>query len=326
MRAPWLRIAATLAALAAAGFSAPARADSYPAKPIAIIVPAAPGGVTDMLGRILAQRFIADWGAQAVVENKPGANNQVAAEYVAHQPGDGYTLLVGPESTFIVNPTLYAHLAYDPVKDFTPISGLVSVNHVLILNPAVPANNVKELIALGKAKPGQLNYGTYGVGSSGHLNMEMFKAMTGVNFVAVHYKGATPALGDVIAGHIQLMFVSLGSAVPQAKAGAVKMIAVGSPRRMALLPDLPAVAETVPGFIAVSWFALFGPAGMPAEVTVKIAGEVRKIFADPQVRQKFLDVQYFESITGSPEDLSARIGAEEPKWRKLIRESHITAE
>ena len=324
MRGLWRRTAVALAALAAAGIGA--RADSYPVKPIAIIVPAAPGGVTDMLGRILAQHFIADLGAQAVVENKPGANNQVAAEYVAHQPGDGYTLFVGPESTFIVNPTLYPHLGYDPVKDFTPISGLVSLNHVLVVNPSVPASDVKELIALGKAKPGQLNYGTYGVGSSGHLNMEIFKAMTGVNFVAVHYKGATPALEDVIAGHIQLMLISLGSAVPQAKAGTVKTIAVGAPQRMALLPDLPTVAETVPGFTAVSWFALFGPAGMPADVTAKIGGEVRKIFADPDVRRSFLDAQYFESIAGSPEDLSTRIRSEEPKWRKLILQSHIRVE
>ena len=312
--------------VATVGLCALARAESYPLKPITIIVPAAPGGVTDMLGRVLAQHFIADWGAQVVVENKPGANNQVAAEYVARQRGDGYTLLVGPESTFIVNPTLYGHLTYDPVKDFTPISGLVSANHVLVVNPTVPVDNVRELIALGDARPGQFDYGTYGVGSSGHLNMEMFKAMTGVNFVAVHYKGATPALEDVIAGHIQLMFISLGSALPYAKAGAVKAIAVGAPKRVALLPDLPAVAETVPGFTAVSWFALFGPAGMPPDVTAKISGEVREIFSDPQVRENFLDVQYFESIAGSPEDLSTRIGAEEPKWRKLIQESHITVE
>jgi tripartite-type tricarboxylate transporter receptor subunit TctC len=311
--ASWLCKGVTLGSLAAASLSALDHAESYPAKPITIIVPAAPGGVTDMLGRVLAQHFIVDWGAQVVVENKPGANNQVAAEYVARQPGDGYTLFVGPESAFIVNPTLYGHLAYDPVKDFTPISGLVSVNHVLVVNPSVPVNNVKELIALGKAKPGQLDYGTYGVGSSGHLNMEMFKAMTGVNFVAVHYKGATPALEDVIAGHIQLMFISLGSALPQAKAGTVKAIAVGAPNRMALLPDLPAVAETVPGFTAVSWFALFGPAAIPADVTAKISSEVRKIFADPQVRENFLDVQYFESIAGSPEDLSAPVST--PKNR-----------
>jgi tripartite-type tricarboxylate transporter receptor subunit TctC len=318
----WLRLAAAIACFAAA----PVLADSYPSKPITIIVPASPGGVTDLLGRLLAQRFTADWGAQTVVENKPGANNQVAAEYVAHQPGDGTTLFVGPETTFVVNPALYDRLPYDPVKDFTPIVGLIQLNHALILNPSVPANSVKELIALGKTKPGQLNYGTYGVGSSGHLNMEMFKTMTGVNFVAVHYKGATPALEDVIAGHIQLMFVSAGSAVPQVKAGAVKMIAVGAPKRMALLPDVPAVAETVPGFVAVSWFALFGPAGMPADMVAKINGEVRNIFADANVQKDFLDAQYFEPIADSPEQLSQRIRTEEPKWHKLIDDAHIKLE
>jgi len=321
----WLRAAAAIACLSVIA-TAPAAAQTYPAKPIAIIVPASPGGVTDMLGRMLAQHLTTDWGAETVVENKPGANNQVAAEYVAHQPGDGYTLFIGPESTFIVNPALYDHLPYDPVKDFTPISGLVSINHALILNPAVPADNVKDLIALAQAKPGQLNYGTYGVGSSGHLNMEMFKTVTGVNIVAVHYKGATPALQDVVAGHIQLMFVSAGSALPQAKAGTVKLIAVGAPKRMTLLPDIPTVAETVPGYTAVSWFALFGPAGMPPDIVAKINGEVRKIFSDPTVQKTFLDAQYFDSIAGSPQELSARIRTEEPKWRKLIEEAHIKAE
>ncbi len=314
------------AALSAAALNAPARADDYPSKPITIVVPASPGGVTDMLARLLALHFIADWGAQAVVENKPGANNQVAAEFVTHQPGDGYTLFIGPETTFVVNPALYAQLPYDPVHGFTPITGLVQLNHALILNPSVPASSVKELIALGKAKPGALNYGTYGVGSSGHLNMEMFKTMAGVNFVAVHYKGAAPAMQDVIAGHIQLMFVSVGSALPQAKSGTVKLIGIGAPKRMALLPDVPAIAETVPGFTAVSWFALFGPAGMPADVVAKVNAEVHKVFADPEVQKAFLDAQYFESIAGSPEDLSARIRAEEPKWRKLITAAQIKVE
>jgi tripartite-type tricarboxylate transporter receptor subunit TctC len=235
-------------------------------------------------------------------------------------------LFIGPETTFIVNPALYAHLAYDPVKDFTPIAGLVSINHALVLNPSVPAASVKDLIALGKAKPGQLNYGDYGVGSSGNLNMEMFKAVTGVNFVAVHYKGATPALEDVMAGHIQLMFISAGSAMPQAKAGAVKIIGLGAPKRMTLLPQVPAIAETVPGFTAVSWFGLFGPAGVPADVVEKINAEVRAVFADPKVQQDFLDAQYFESLAGSPADLAERIKSEEPKWRKLIHDSHISVE
>ncbi|MGB5183888.1 MAG: tripartite tricarboxylate transporter substrate binding protein [Xanthobacteraceae bacterium] len=320
--------AALLIAVLIAVIAAPtaARADSYPSKTITIIAPASPGGVTDLLARMLARRFIADWGAQAIVENKPGANNQVAAEYVARQPGDGATLFIGPETTFIVNPSLYPRLAYDPVKDFTPIAGLVSINHALVLNPSVPADSVKDLISLGKAKPGQLNYGDYGVGSSGNLNMEMFKAVTGVNFVAVHYKGATPALEDVMAGHIQLMFISTGSAMPQAKAGAVKIIGLGAEKRMALLPEVPAIAETVPGFTAVSWFGLFGPAAVPADVVEKINAEVRAVFADPKVQHDFLDAQYFESLAGSPAALAERVRSEEPKWRKLIRDSHISVE
>jgi tripartite-type tricarboxylate transporter receptor subunit TctC len=156
--------------------------------------------------------------------------------------------------------------------------------------------------------------------------MEMFKAATGVNFVAVHYKGATPALEDVMAGHIQLMFVSAGTATPQVKAGMVKIVGVGAEKRMALLPDVPAIAETVPGFTAVSWFGLFGPAGVPADVVGKINAEVRAVFAEPKVRRDFLDAQYFESLAGSPADLADRIRSEEPKWRKLIRDSHIRVE
>jgi len=314
---PWLCVAGIVASFVP---GATAHADNYPTKPITIVVPASPGGVTDMLARVLARHFTADWGAEVVVENKPGANSQV----VTHARPDGYTLFIGPEAAFVVNPALYDHLPYDPVNGFTPISGLVSINHALILNPAVPANDVKELIALGNAKPGQLNYGTYGVGSSGHLNMEMFKTTAGVNFVPVHYKGATPALQDVIAGHIQLMFVSVGSAVPQSKAGAVKFIAVGAAKRMALLPNVPTVAESgLPGYTAVSWFALYGPAGMAPGLATRINGEVRKIFADPNVQKTFLDAQYFESIADSGAELSERIHAEAPQWRKLIETAHI---
>jgi tripartite-type tricarboxylate transporter receptor subunit TctC len=323
----WRRAAAALACLVAAvTANDAARADQYPSRTITIIVPASPGGVTDMLGRILAQHMITDWHAQVVVENKPGANNQIAAEYVTHQPSDGYTLFVGPETTFVVNPTLYPHLAYDPVKGFTPITGLVQIFHALILNPAVPANNVKELIALDKSKPGQLNYGTFGVGSSGHLNMEMLKSMTGTKFVAVHYKGAAPAMQDVIADHIQLMFVSVGSALPQVNAGRVKLIGIGAPKRMALLPNVPAIAETVPGFTAISWFALYGPPAMPTDVVAKVGSEVQKTFSDPDVKKNFLDKEYFESIAGSPKELAARLRTEEPKWRKLITEAHIAVE
>ena len=300
---------------------------SYPARPVTIVVPASPGGVTDMLGRTLAQRFTEAWGQQAVVENKPGANNQIAAEYVTNAAPDGYTLLIGPETTFVVNPSLYPKLPYDPVKGFTPMSGLVTINHALIVNPAVPVHSVGELIALARQKPGEINYGTFGVGSSGHLNMELFQALSGARFQAVHYKGATPALTDVMAGHIQMMFISVGSAVPQWKADKVNLIAVGSSKRMRLLSEVPTVAESgLPGYEAVSWFGLFGPPGMPAEVVEKINDEVRTTFADPGIQKDFLDRQYFESIAGTPDALAARISSDEPKWRKVIHDANVRAD
>jgi tripartite-type tricarboxylate transporter receptor subunit TctC len=292
-----------------------------------VIVPASPGGVTDMLGRTLAQRFTQAWGQQVVVENKPGANNQIAAEFVTKAAPDGYTLFIGPEVTFVVNPSLYPKLPYDPFKGFTPISGLVTINQALIVNPALPVRNVKDLIALAGGKPGEINYGTFGVGSSGHLNMELFQALAGAKFQAVHYKGATPALTDVMAGHIQLMFISVGSAVPQWKADKVNLIAVGAAKRMRLLPEISTVAESgLPGYEAVSWFGLFGPPGMPAEIVAKISGEVRKTFSDPDIKKDFLDRQYFESIAGTPEQLMGRIKSDEPKWRKVIRDAKVQGE
>jgi tripartite-type tricarboxylate transporter receptor subunit TctC len=283
--------------------------------------------VTDMLGRTLAQRFTQAWGQQVVVENKPGANNQIAAEFVTKAAPDGYTLFIGPEVTFVVNPSLYPKLPYDPFKGFTPISGLVTINQALIVNPALPVRNVKDLIALAGGKPGEINYGTFGVGSSGHLNMELFQALSGAKFQAVHYKGATPALTDVMAGHIQMMFISVGSAVPQWKADKVNLIAVGAAKRMALLPEVPTVAESgLPGYEAVAWFGLFGPPAMPAEIVAKINGEVRKTFSDPDIKNDFLDRQYFESIAGTPEELMRHIKSDEPKWRKVIRDAKVQAE
>src|SRR5437763_4056828 len=319
-----------LLAIAVVSFLLPAAAAgqeaSYPTRPVTIIVPAAPGGVTDALARTLAQRFSEAWGQQVIVENKSGANNQIAAEYVTKAAPDGYTLLIGPEVTFVVNPSLYPKLPYDPVKGFTPISGLVSINHALVVSPSLSVRNVKDLIALAKSKPGEINYGTFGIGSSGHLNMELLQALSGAKFQAVHYKGATPALTDVMAGHIQMMFISVGSAVPQWKAGKVNLIAVGAAKRMRLLPEVPTVAESgLPGYEAVSWFGLVGPPGMPPDIVAKINDEVRKIFDDPEVKKNFLDRQYFESIAGTPEQLAQYIRSDEPKWRKVIQDAKVKA-
>jgi tripartite-type tricarboxylate transporter receptor subunit TctC len=321
----WRWLSAALLVPAAAAAQGPGA--GYPVRPVTIVVPASPGGVTDALGRTLAQRFTEAWGQQVIVENRPGANNQIAAEYVTKAPPDGHTLLIGPEVTFVVNPSLYAKLPYDPVKGFTPISGLVTINQALIVNPALPVQNVKELIALARQKPGEINYGTFGIGSSGHLNMELFQALAGVKLQPVHYKGATPALTDVVAGHIQLMFISVGSAVPQWKADKVKLIAVGADKRMALLPEVPTVAESgLPGYEAVSWFGLFGPPGMPAEVVAKINAEVRHTFEDPEIKKSFLARQYFESIAGTPQQLASYIKADELKWRKVIQDAKVKGE
>jgi tripartite-type tricarboxylate transporter receptor subunit TctC len=320
----WLAVLVASGCLNAA---AAAQVTEYPVKPITVIVPASPGGVTDALGRMLAQRFAQAWGQQVVVENKPGANNQIAAEFVTKAAPDGYTLFIGPETTFVVNPSLYPKLPYDPIKGFSPISSLVTINHALIVNPALPVRNVQDLIALAKGKPGEINYGTFGVGSSGHLNMELFQALSGAKFQAVHYKGATPALTDVMAGHIQMMFISVGSAVPQWKADKVNLIAVGAAKRMTLLPEIPTVAESgLPGYEAVSWFGLFGPPGMPADVVAKINDDVRKTFSDPDIKKNFLDRQYFESIAGTPEQLMSYIKSDEPKWRKVIRDAKVQGE
>jgi tripartite-type tricarboxylate transporter receptor subunit TctC len=308
------------------GAAVPASAQTFPSKTITIVSPAPAGGVTDIIGRGLAQRFSKAFGQQAVVENKPGANNQLAAEYIVNSAPDGHTLFIAPDGTFVANPSLYPKLPYDPYKSFTPISGLMIINHGLILSKGFAPNSVAELIALAKQKPGEINYGTYGIGSSGHLNMVLFEAMTGVKVQAVHYKGAAPATNDVVAGHIQMCFVSAGSAVPLWKGGKLKLIAVGGKKRMPQLPDVPTVAETVPGFQAVSWFGLVGPAGMPPDVVAKINAEVRGMFADPEFQKTFLDRYLFQSIAGSPEELMDFIKSEEPKWRKVIQDAKIKVE
>ncbi len=303
-----------------------AQAQGYPSRTITIVSPAPAGGVTDTIGRALAQRFQAKWGQQAVVENKPGANNQIAAEFIVNQPPDGHALFIAPDSTFVANPSLYPKLPYDPERSFTPITGLMLINHGLIAHPSFAPNSVTELIALAKSKPGEINYGTYGIGSSGHLNMLLLENMTGIKMQPVHYKGAAPATNDVIAGHIPMMFVSAGSGAPLWKEGKLKYLAVGGGKRLPQLPDIPTVAETVPGYVGVSWFGLFGPAGMPPDTIAKIGGEVRAMFADPEFQKTFLDRFMFQSIAGTAEELMDIVRKEEPKWRKVITEAKLKVE
>jgi tripartite-type tricarboxylate transporter receptor subunit TctC len=304
-----------------------ADAQQYPAKTITLVVPAAPGGVTDILARALGHRFRESFGQPVVIENKPGASNQIAAEYVARSSGDGYTLLVSPEATVAINPYLFGKLRYDAAKDFVPVAGLVKIHQALVTNPSVPAHNVADLIALAKKQPGALNYGTYGVGSTGHLNMELFEAMAAVQLVAIHYKGATPALTDVIAGHIQVMFISVGSAVQPWKAGELNLLAVGSKERLASLPDIPTIAEGgLPGFEAASWFGLFAPASTPPAIVAQLNAQTQRVLAEPGFRAAVLDPQFFEPMVGSPQGFADFIMADAEKWRRVIRVANVKVE
>ena len=303
-----------------------AQTPAYPSRQVTLVVTSVPGGVTDVVGRALAQALSKDWGQEVIVENKGGAAHIIGAESVAKAAPDGYTLLVGESGTFTVNPTLLPKdkVPYDVDKDFTPITGLVRIYQSIFAAKSLPVSNTAELIALAKQKPGQITYGTAGVGSALHMNMALFDSMAGVKMVAVHYRGATPALNDLIGDHIDTMVVSVASGLPAYKAGQIKMLGVGAPKRMPLVPEVPTVSESgLPGYEATAWFGLFGPAGMPKDVVMKIDQEAIKIFSDPAFRARFLDPQMFESMAGPPDAFAAYIQAERAKWAKVIADDDI---
>jgi tripartite-type tricarboxylate transporter receptor subunit TctC len=307
--------------------ASPAPAQSYPTRTITLTVTAAAGGVTDVVARALGQRLSEAWGQQVVIENKGGAAHVVGAQSVAKAAPDGYSLLVAEAGTFVINPTLYGKgkLPYDEEKDFTPITGIVRINQALLGHPALPTNNVSELIALAKQKPGELTYGTAGIGSAPHMNMVLFESMAGVKLVPVHYRGAAPALTDVIAGHVNLMSVSVSLALPPFRSGQIKIFGIGSTNRLAPAADIPTVAEGgLPDYEAATWFGLFATAGTPREVVLKLNAEVQKILADPDFREKFLAPQMFEPMASTPEAFADYIKAQTQKWARVIREQKLS--
>ncbi|MGA7791203.1 MAG: tripartite tricarboxylate transporter substrate binding protein [Xanthobacteraceae bacterium] len=303
-----------------------AQTPPYPSRQVTLVVTSVPGGVTDVVGRALAQALSKAWGQQVIVENKGGAAHIIGAEAVAKAAPDGYTLLVGESGTFTVNPTLLPKdkVPYDVDKDFTPITGLVRIYQSILAAKSLPVSNIADLIALAKQKPGQLTYGTAGVGSALHMNMALFDSMASVKMIPVHYRGATPALNDLIGDHIDTMVVSVASGLPAYRAGQIKMLGVGAPKRMPLVPEVPTVSESgLPGYEATAWFGLFGPAGLPSDVVAKVDQEVIKVFSDPAFRARFLDPQMFESMAGPPDAFAAYIKTERAKWAKVIRDDNI---
>jgi tripartite-type tricarboxylate transporter receptor subunit TctC len=319
----WLGGLIALQCLCGAGA---AQTPAYPNRPITIIVTAAPGGVTDVAARALGQEMSKAWGQPVVIENRGGAAHILGAEAVAKAEPDGYTLMVAEAGAFTINPTVYpkGKLPYDTDTAFVPISGLVRINQALLADRKLPASNAAELIALAKQKPGQITFGTAGIGSAPHMNIELFENMAGVKFTPVHYRGAVPALNDLRSGAINLMSVSVSLALPPYRAGEIKILGIGSAKRLPQAPDIPTVAESgLPGYQAVTWFGLFGPAAMPHDMVMKLNAEVQQVFNDPGFRARFLEPQMFESMPGTPDQFAAFIKTEQDKWSKIIRDANI---
>jgi tripartite-type tricarboxylate transporter receptor subunit TctC len=312
----------------AIGSSTIATAQSYPSKPIHIVVPFAPGGITDVIGRALGQRLAEAWGQQVVVENRPGGGTgQVGTEYVAKSAPDGSTLLVTADATFVTAPHTYSKLPYDALNDFVPITALGISPQALIVHPSLPVRTVSELVDLAKRKPGEINYGTFGIGSSGHLNIILIEGMTGTRFTPVHYRGAAPGITDVIGGHIQMMIVSIGLITQPWQGGSLKVLGFGSTTRLPQYPDVPTLAESgLPGYEAGSWYGLAAPKGTPPETVAKLNAETQRIFNDPAFREKFLAPSFIFPIVSSPDEFAARIRRESAKWGKVIKDANVKVE
>ncbi len=321
---PALRRQLLLAALAAA-FAAsplPSFAQAYPAKPVTIVVPFPPGGATDILARMLGQKLSESLKQAFLVDNKAGATGAIGLNHVARSPADGYTLILATASSLGTNPAV-SKVPFDPVKDFTPVGILAAEPLGLAVHPSVPANNVQELIALAKSKPGALNMASFGNGSVSHLAGELFSSMAGIKMTHVPYKGAAPATADLIAGQVSLMFNSISVFVAPAKAGKLRMLATAGATRTPGLPDLPTVAESgVPGFDAATWHAILGPAGMSPEIVSALSREFGRALKLPDVQAKLAGMS-LEPQAAEPAQLASTLARDVAKWKKIVAETGI---
>ena len=313
------------AALAAVPFLAPAQ--TFPSRPVKIVVPTSPGGATDAFSRALAPRLSETWGQPVLVENRPGANQIMGADHVSKSAPDGTTLLVSDASSFVINPHLYKKLPYDGVKGFTPITVLVRFPWVIAVHASVPANTFQELVAYAKTNPGKLSYGSFGLGSSAHISVDYLKNLLGIDILHVPYKGAGPAVTDLLSDQIQMMMVTPLLVEPHARAGRLKLVAAATAQRIPALPDLPTVAESgVPGYEAGTWFALVGPAGVPREIVAKIYADTAKILGNAAFREQYVSKQWFEVVGNTPEQFAEYIKTEYARWDRLIKLSGVTVE
>lgn len=299
------------------------RAQELPSRPVRLVVPFAPGGTTDILARILAEHFQAEFGQSLLVDLRPGAGGTLGATQVAQSAPDGSTLVLGTPGTHGTAPSLYPNLAYDPVRDFAPVTLVANVPNVVIVNPALPIRSIAELIAAARARPGTINYGSAGTGATTHLSGELFRLMTGAEIVHVPYRGSGAALIDLQAGQIQMMFENLPGAIQHIREGRLRALAVTSPRRAEAMPELPTVEEAgVPGYSVVSWFALFAPAATPAPLLARLNEGFRRIMAIPNVRSRMAGLGA-EPADGPPEELARLVAQETVRWAQVIRDAQI---
>lgn len=318
-------LAALIAYTAIAAGTATAQ-PNYPAKAIRFVVPFPAGGPLDIVARTIGQELNKSWNQPVIIDNRPGAGGNIGADFVAKSPADGYTILMGAVSTHAINVTLYSKLPYDPIKDFAPVTLITSVPNVLVLHPSVPAQNVRELIALAKARPGQLNFASGSTGSAGHLAGELFKSMAGVDMAHIPYKGAAPAVIDLLGGHVSLMFDNLASALPNIKAARVRALAVTTLQRSPLLPQLPTISEAgLRGFDISTWFGIFAPAGTPPDIVAKLHGEIVRVLHAPETRERLATLGA-EPVGNKPDEFAAFIKTEIPKYAKIIKASGAKAD
>jgi tripartite-type tricarboxylate transporter receptor subunit TctC len=316
------RLAAGFLSLTAAiALSFAAAAADYPARPVTIIVAFTPGGPSDVLARIIGRRLQDILHQPFIIENRPGSGGNIAAEQAARAEPDGYTLLMGNNSILATNAALYRKLAYDPDKDFAPISLIGTQANILVVNPAVPANSMAELITLAKSSPGQLNFASSGFGAAAHLAGELFKTEAKINIVHVPYKGAAPALQDVMAGHVQMMFATAASVIGLIKSDKVRALAVTTPKRTALLPELPTVDELgIKGFDATTWHGLVAPAGTPKEIIDTLNFATVAALKDPDTQKALIELGV-DIVGDSPKEFEAYIKSEIPKWTAVVKQS-----
>jgi len=299
-------------------------AQTYPAKPIRFYTPYPPGGTTDIMARLIGAKLYESWGQPVIVDAKPGAGGNIGTDFVAKSPADGYTILMGASGPLAINVSLFSKLPYDPVKDLAPVILTASVPLILVTHPSLPAKNVKEFIALMKARPGEFNYASAGPGSPQHLTAEMFKFMAKVDMAHIPYKGSGPAIVDLVGGQIPFAFESMIPVLPHVKAGKLRALAVTSAKRSPVLPEIPTVAESgVPGFDSIAWYGVVAPAGTPRDIIAKLNTEMARILNLPDIKQRLIEMGS-PPVAGTPDQLGGLIKSEIVKWGKVVKQAHVS--